>query len=1028
MIQKWRQVGRFKARFITLVLVFGVIAAAVVLVGICYADSKYYKKEAQCRNESGGRGDYSSVIYACNRAANGDPSNPKEGQNGCALWIGSASSHGVPTIYASSATGTINVAFWGMCTDKRDTTKSITVSDKEGQWVNNVGIVAKGNLTRGLWARPTSVGGTLNVATFIVGATKTPVGKCGMKYTRTVWVGREHSDGKSRHEMPEIVSVIVPNPDAAEQCKEEEKDLCQRSDWMPSGYRRSLADINYGETFIVVKARNTRIDPSMPSGMWTDLKDKNGGGVYKEEIYARPFDTIIWHSCYYPGIQTKAMTQVSDIDDIYTAGGTGGDEYKEPRSDGGCDPPIVVNYTQLWWGYENKVGRLWENRYSFDENELGPGYDSIEFGHGVYAWQAGFEQGTNYDVKAGSHYLGSEDVGNPDGRTQQAHTYNPRRVDISRWRKPSTYGRYRCGTTEEGGAIYCPCTNYYKNDIVTAEMNNGQGTGDLGIGTGDNEQDMDRVKVLVPYNFENDTDLEVPDNEPIYSGEGKITVSKVTYTVGTRSNGITYDTYATIVPKAKMRLFMYVSDNENAGGEVSDSGDGCEVIDNKQCMQVDGDGLQNATNLELPLNGSMQEESLHGEGPVEWGGERQYNAFDASAGDYLCFVSAIWPASSGIDLQMDPDGDNMWKYSESKCRVIMKKPTFQVWGDSLYSVGGISSNVGEKHNLYYKYHDENAYGKVNGYDLHGNGTTLFSSWVEESIILKNGLTNTVASGAATGWNSGINTPNGYYGISGNGSNFCNGRAPLTFGNGCKIHNEAGNSGIDTTATDREELIRYWGGGSGYSDVEAVGDCNMVFTTGKLVPSASGVNVCYYETSQGLEISQVASQEYTYIIKTTGDIFITADITYDDDKDYTLPRQVPKVVLFANNIGIYCNVKRVDAILIATGTVDTCYDADRNDHGSDYDDEREIYGYTDLKRQTPLKIFGTVMADRIILGRTYGAAAWNGTAGQEKESSDGKAAEVFDYDSSIMIWGEYMSGAVESDTLQTVYQHELAPRY
>lgn len=1036
--------GRSKARFITLVLVFGAIAATVVLVGMCYADSKYYGQYNQCISESGGRGDYSSVIYACGKASQGDPAYPgQKGQNGCALWIGSAGSHGVPTIYASSATGTVNVAFWGMCTDKRDTTKSITVSDQEGQWTNNVGIVAKGNLTRGLWARPTSVGGTLDVATFIAKADKTPVGKCGMKYTRTVWVGREHSDGKSRHEMPETVSIIVPNPDAADQCKEEEKDLCKRSDWMPSGYARSQASKDYGETFIVVKARNTRIDPTMPSGEWTDLKAKNGGGTYKEEIYARPFDTIIWHSCYYPGVQTEAMENVSDIDGTYTAGGTGGEQYKEPRTDGKCESPIVVNYTQLWWGYENKVGGIWNNKYSFDKNELGPGYDSIEFGHGVYAWQAGFEQGTTYDIKAGSYHLGSEDVGNPDGRTQEARTYDPRRVDISRWRKPSTYGRYKCGETEEGRAVYCTCTNYYKNDIVSASMNQGVGTG------GDSDHDIDRVKVLVPYNFENDTDLEVPKNEPVYSGEGPITVSKVTYEVKPRSNGITYDTYATIVPEAEMRLFMYVSEDDSAGGEVSASGDGCEVIENKQCLQVDGSDMgEEGTPLRLPLNGSEGPDSLDGDGPIPWSKdlahlERQYNAFDASAGDYLCFVSAIWPASSGIDLQMDPKGDNMWKYSESKCRVIAKKPTFQVWGDSMYSEGNVKTYIGEKRNIYNAYYvDDNKrndnwteYRNDDKKDKDGNPTYFtkdgaeverFGSWVEESLILDTGETTTLASGAATG----ISTDIFNYAHVGadNGVSFRN-RSPLTFANEDEnrvlFGNVAGKSGIKSLVNgdNIHELIDYW-----VKDSNVIGGCGVsnIHMNCKKLESATGMKI-YYAVNNSSEAVSVNTEHEdadtglvgsteTYLLDSrNGSVVIDKNIKYGDT--YHLLREVPKMIIFAKDVYIKCSVSEVDAVIVATGTVNTCYDADGNN-------------YNDPARQNQLRIFGTVMADKIVLGRTYGAAA--NKTGEEKDKygipSDGAAAEIFDYDSSLLLWSEFMSGSGESDTLNTVYQRELAPRY
>ena len=39
-----------------------------------------------------------------------------------------------------------------------------------------------------------------------------------------------------------------------------------------------------------------------------------------------------------------------------------------------------------------------------------------------------------------------------------------------------------------------------------------------------------------------------------------------------------------------------------------------------------------------------------------------------------------------------------------------------------------------------------------------------------------------------------------------------------------------------------------------------------------------------------------------------------------------------------------------------------------------------------------------------------------------------AAEVFDFDSSILLWSEFMASSSETDTLQPVYQVEIAPRY
>jgi hypothetical protein len=515
---------------------------------------------------------------------------------------------------------------------------------------------------------------------------------------------------------------------------------------------------------------------------------------------------------------------------------------------------------------------------------------------------------------------------------------------------------------------------------------------------------------LIPYNYINDTDVDVPTQD-VFSGEAGVKVNKVTATVGTRYNGVTIADYATIVPDAKIKLFMYVTDadHKDEGGMVGGE-NGCELLTNKQCMEIESNSSFGALNPNGELDGG---------GPKTWLSGKTYNAYDASAGDYLCFVSALWPYSSAVDIQMDPHGDNMWKYSEAKCIVIKKKPSFQVWGDSMYSVGGVETNVAKKKNIYSSYFSSNTNLCKNGvcfdpYPGTSNATINLGSWVEEGLILRDGLTKTLASGAALGLND-----KNYAKAGTTNASFCNAWSPLSFSNDCKngvLGTESvGQSGIGSLVVDpRDELINYWIGSG--TDVGACATSVVKGGACRKLESANNKNI-YYVSGGNLTVSGGIPQNTTYLVKADNTVTINGNLTYNSGP-YDHIGAIPKVIIYAQNrINIGCNVGEIDAILITApgGRVDTC--AGGGDENSP-------------ARDNQLKIFGTVMTDSITLGRTYGTAA-NETGSKTDHygmPSDGAAAEIFDYDSTILMWSEFMSGSGESDTLNTTYQHELAPRY
>ena len=135
--------------------------------------------------------------------------------------------------------------------------------------------------------------------------------------------------------------------------------------------------------------------------------------------------------------------------------------------------------------------------------------------------------------------------------------------------------------------------------------------------------------------------------------------------------------------------------------------------------------------------------------------------------------------------------------------------------------------------------------------------------------------------------------------------------------------------------------------------------------------------------------------------------INHNIVYDGfTRALTSAGQIPQVIIYANNINISCSVEKIDAILIAEGTIDTCY-------------QNTNHNPNDPIASKRLDVLGVVITDKIALDRTYGAAIDGYTY---------SPAELFKYDTSILLWARFMASAGESNTMTEVYRTEMAPRF
>lgn len=959
------------------------ICVATVVVFIvaqaCYAGagSRFVGNNSGCLSASGGRDGIDSVKYACGKASCDTAGNPPGsektecladgGQNGCALWIG-AISDSVGTVINVTGTGVATIAYWGMCTDRADTTRNITVSN------DNDSINDHMNLTRGLWARPSAIGTTLDVAKFIEGLTGTDMGDgCSKKYTRTVNVARTHSDGGSADNMDQEVAIVVYDNETCT-APPPPPDSCDA--WTPDSYY--LSGDYKGTTSIEMKIKNTSM-ASRPSlggsyDKYTDWGDS--------KIYAMPTDQIDWRTCYYPGVQTTKDTEVSSIN--WENWGN----YNELRNDA-CQNEDV-SYQPLYTA-TSLVGHTWQNQYLHS----GDGIKTSPWGCGgdlLVCNTLGDNSTLHSDGQkvtatgdAGKTFTEKSETGEP---VSASIAFSNKEVEV--WSDTcACCGSGDTSCTETNDCECCLCKNTYTSDLANAD-----------VGWGPRS---DAISVDVPYNFINSTAVTVSASY-VYAG-WKVDVDSVTTTVGQRTNYETSATYATQVPNAKVKLFGYASGS--ASGSFSDSSNAsCSDLSSAykhgQCLEF------NSTSTETLNAGG----SLGGVTESHLSLEREYNVYDVTAGDYMCFVSAVYPAESNGDTDMS-GGNGKWRYSAPACVVVAKKPSFQVWGSDMYSNSTIDNKPEVKRNVFNGYK-----GSVgSNFKITGDpGTTIYSSWVEEGLLLGgSATTENLASGAGTGKTSDASKAN-----AGNSGDFCNYGTALTFSNVSGASGCASSYGMNLHPNDseREVLIDYWtGGGTKPGADSGVGidmDLSDVASKGASIPSGSGATIRYIEPTGDLSIHGTIGKHTTVLIKSNNLVTITGNVVYENSYSSgdTL-REIPKLVIYASNVDIQCGVGEVDAIIITKegGKVRTCSDAPSDDSAT--------------ARSNQLRIFGVVMADEIDLGRNYGAAAWGGSG---YSNGQGEAAEVFDFDSSILLWSEFMASSSETDTLQQVYQVEIAPRY
>lgn len=352
---------------------------------------------------------------------------------------------------------------------------------------------------------------------------------------------------------------------------------------------------------------------------------------------------------------------------------------------------------------------------------------------------------------------------------------------------------------------------------------------------------------------------------------------------------------------------------------------------------------------------------------------------DVDAGASVCIRSYVMPANSGSDTNLDITKFNGTAYSpdKAKCFFVAKRPNMQVLGGSYYSGKKTETSTAIKH-------------------MDDGTIKVFGSWGEQSVIGV-GMINGLASGSANSLTLGSNT------------GFCQYRTLLTFNNiPCNGNSTEKGIGVATANDNRDALVDYW-----VADSIKGTDNGVVYVNDdrNIVQTIAGKNVQYTNTQDEIRVNGgTLTKGTTRIIKTSRNATIVGNIVYEDG--YGGVADIPKMIISADTITISCNVDRIDAILIAKNSINTC-----NDHISYGDKETGPANAAEQNRQ--LLVRGMVIANKLIPSRTHGAGT--------KEKS-GEPAETINYDSSTMLWAQYMAGNDDSGALTVTYQRELAPRY
>jgi hypothetical protein len=324
---------------------------------------------------------------------------------------------------------------------------------------------------------------------------------------------------------------------------------------------------------------------------------------------------------------------------------------------------------------------------------------------------------------------------------------------------------------------------------------------------------------------------------------------------------------------------------------------------------------------------------------------------DVPVGTRICFALSIQPRSNT---------DAQWGHSKPICTVVGKKPKVQIWGGDVNVRGNIDTSTSTK-------------------DVGGTQQT-FGSWVEYGAFSV-GTNSRFASGS---------------GLNGQTDNSQTAWSKLTFAN--KDDTGADSFGQYTTGPGFPavpNIASFFNSLSNKQSAGAGGDISgLGYTNG-------GPVVVNTATDLTIGTSNIPPKR-SIIIIASGTVTIDGNITYANGP-FTSTQDIPQVVIIAKNILIRDSVGHVDAWLVASDIVNTCYNLVGNP--------------TSNKCGAPLEVNGPVATGRLLLNRT---------AGSDTGPASGDPAERFNLRADAFLWANLQARG--GSKAQTVYTTELPPRF
>ena len=492
----------------------------------------------------------------------------------------------------------------------------------------------------------------------------------------------------------------------------------------------------------------------------------------------------------------------------------------------------------------------------------------------------------------------------------------------------------------------------------------------------------------------------------VYAGD-TITTSGTKINVEKRYNNLVGEEYATKTPETTIRLYsFYTEDGDRSeGADWQQNG-----VNTDPCAYYQSQlGYTGCTKIGENVDVFNSSNNLNGVTESAGISESTFNVPDVKAGSKICVGISIYPAAS-----TDTEPSNGKTYiSRAFCRIIAKKPTFQIWGGSLYSAGNVKSYESRKYLL----DGINLYTPIRDTEQTG---TVFGSWVEYGIIA-NGIVSGVSSGAATGY--------AYAGLGVDASNpggntstsFCD-RSRLSFSNTNCMSGTTGQFGTSGESSAKQTIRQKYIANAVETDDRNNGSLlKLNLSDSSSYTEKDGVRYTYTSGDVAITASNKLSAGVTHVIYAKGSVIIYgngAPISYNDGS-YSDISDIPQYIIIADeNIHIDSEVTRVDAILVTNGTINTCtsFDAATN-HLQIAGKEFGTNNITGVYCGKQLRINGTVIADMIKLYRIYGASTGLNSI---------VPAEIINYTPTIYIWGSGNASNSKPE-VHTTYQHELAPR-